>query len=250
MGKVIQRWSIGAKRLILLLGACVLAPLLLLGGLYLGGGYVKTTGTWWYPFVTSFLSDYYVTGPFAMTSNTREDNPVWNELPGFNKYLARLTYAMSRGHPGPEVAWLLPHAEWPDRPALGEDGKLNAGESAMSRALVGAGIGYHRVSRSDLQGARFENGSLRVGEADFGALLVDEFVVAQPELLLRILQLRQAGLHVVWQGELPRRAPHIVELGAAGVRVVEVEGRCDPAVVHHLDLRDGWMYEGSLEDDS
>ena len=194
------------KRLIQFLTALLLTPILILGGLYITGGYVKTTGSWWYPFVTSLLSDYYVTGPFAMTSNTREDNPVWNQLPEFNRYQARLTYAMSRGRPKVEVAWLLADAEWPDRPAIGEGKTLNAGESSLSRALVGAGVGYHRISRNDLLHARVEEGRLLVGEADFGALLVDDLGVAEPELLQQVLRIRRSGLPVVWQGELPRRA--------------------------------------------
>ena len=110
-----RRFSV--RRLAGIVAVIVLTPILILSGLYLIGGYVKTTGTWWYPFVTSLLSDYYVTGPFAMTSNTREDNPVWHEIPELNAYQARLTYAMSRGRPKVEAAWLMAEAEWPDRPA-------------------------------------------------------------------------------------------------------------------------------------
>ena len=195
-------WS----RLIKLVVAVFLAPLMILAGLYLAGGYVKTTGTWWYPFVPSLLSDYYVTGPFAMTSNTREDNPVWSDLPVFNQYQSRLTYAMSRGRPAVEVAWLLADAEWPDRPAIGEGKILNASESPLSRALVGAGVGYHRVSRSDLLGASVKEGRLMIGEADFSALLIQDLAIAEPELLQKIQQIGQQGLPVVWQGKVPRRA--------------------------------------------
>lgn len=196
----------GWMRLIQAAAVIILAPLIIIVGLYLAGGYVKTTGTWWYPFVPSLLSDYYVTGPFAMTSNTREDNPVWRDLPAFNKYQSRLTYAMSRGQPGVEVAWLLADAEWPDRPAIGEGKTLNAGESPLSRALAGAGIGYHRVSRSDLLGARVEDGKLRVGHAQFSALLIQDLAIAGPELLQQIQRISLQGLPVVWQGHLPRRA--------------------------------------------
>lgn len=195
------RWILGSAVVL------VAVPFVMLFGLYLGGGYVKTAGTWWYPFPTSFLSDYYVTGPFGMTSNTREDNPVWSQLPAFNIYQARITYAMSRGRPGVEVAWLLGEAEWPDRPAVGEGTTLNAGESAMSRALLDEGIDYHRVSRLDLTRATVKDGRLLVGEAEFGALLVADLHVAEPELLQNMLRISQAGVPVVWQGGLPARAP-------------------------------------------
>ena len=204
-GRGVER-RFSTKRALQFVAALLLTPVLIVGGLYIAGGYVRTTGTWWYPFVPSLLSDYYVTGPFAMTSNTREDNPVWSELPKFNRYQARLTYAMSRGRPKVEVAWLLADAEWPDRPAIGESKILNAGESSLSQALVGAGLGYHRISRSDLMHASIKDGRLLVGEADFGALLVDDLGIAEPALLQQMLRISRAGLPVVWQGEIPRRA--------------------------------------------
>ena len=182
-------------------------PVLLVLGLYSVGGYVKTPSQWWYPFITSFLSDYYTTGPFAMTSNTREDNPIWLELPAFNKSLARLTYAMSRGQPQAEVAWLLADAQWPDEPALERGLAPNRGESTISRALVQAGLNYDRISRKDLIGATARDKVLLVGKASYKALLIDGLEVAEPDLLESVLTLARQGVPVIWQGSLPVRAP-------------------------------------------
>jgi len=185
----------------------LLLPVVLLVGLYAIGGYVKAPATWWYPFVTSFLSDYYTTGPFAMTSNTREDNPVWSELPAFNKSQARLTYAMSRGQPRVQVAWLLPEAEWVDEPALEPGIVPNRKESTMSRALTGAGLAYDRISRRDMLQALVRDTVLSVGHAEYDALLINRMSVAAPALLARVLAIARAGVPVIWQGPLPLRAP-------------------------------------------
>ena len=195
------------RTLIWLVASALLLPLVLLAGLYAAGGYVKTPSTWWYPFIPSLFSDYYTTGPFAMTSNTREDNPVWAELPVFNKSLARLGYAMTLGTPFTEVAWLHADAEWADKPALAPGISPNREEVPMSKALVGAGLGYDRISRRDLLDARVTGRRLSVGHADYAALLIDELDVAEPELLLRVKDIAQAGIPVIWQGEMPRRAP-------------------------------------------
>ena len=185
----------------------LLLPVVLLGGLYAIGGYVKTPSSWWYPFITSFLSDYYTTGPFAMTSNTREDNPVWSELPAFNKTLARMTYAMSRGQRRVQVAWLLAQAEWVDEPALEPGIAPNRKETAMSRALTTAGLTYDRISRSDLQKAFVKDRVLSVGHAKYDALLINRMTIAEPALLAQVLAVVRAGVPVVWQGPLPVRAP-------------------------------------------
>ena len=185
----------------------LLLPPLLLAGLYAAGGYVKTPSTFWYPFVPSLLSDYYTTGPFAMTSNTREDNPVWSELPQFNKSLARLTYAMSRGEAETEVAWLLADAEWLDKPALGEGSSPNAAEAPLSKALVAAGLGYDRISRSNLVDAHVVSDRLQVGEASYRALLIDDLHIADPVLLEQVVAIARAGIPVLWQGQFPARAP-------------------------------------------
>lgn len=195
------------RRALISLLVLLLLPVVLLGGLYATGGYVKAPATFWYPFITSFLSDYYTTGPFAMTSNTREDNPVWSELPAFNKAQARLTYAMSRGQPQVQVAWLLPEAEWVDEPALEPGIVPNRKESTMSRALTGAGLAYDRISRRDLQQAYVKDTALSVGYAEYDALLINRLSVAEPALLAQVLAIARAGIPVIWQGPLPLRAP-------------------------------------------
>ena len=213
------------RALIGLLLAVLLIPPLLLAGLYAAGGYVKTPPTMWYPFVTSLLADYYTTGPFAMTSNTREDNPVWSELPQFNKSLARLTYAMSRGEAVTEIAWLLADAEWVDKPALGEGDSPNASEVPLSKALVAAGLGYDRISRVNLVNAHVKNDRLQVGEASYRALLIDDLSIASPDLLEQIATIARAGIPVLWQGQFPTRAPGWAEHQRrdAAVRELSVE---------------------------
>jgi len=200
-------WRPGFLRtLIWLVASALLLPLVLLAGLYAAGGYVKTPSTWWYPFIPSLFSDYYTTGPFAMTSNTREDNPVWSELPLFNKSLARLSYAMTLGTPVTQVAWLHANAEWADKPALAPGIFPNREEVPLSKALAGAGLGYDRISRRDLLDARVTGQRLSVGHADYAALLIDELDIVEPELLLRIQEIAQAGIPVIWQGVMPQRA--------------------------------------------
>ena len=63
-------------------------------------------------------------------------------------------------------------AEWVDKPALGEGNSPNAAEAPLSKALVAAGLGYDRISRSNLVDARVVSDRLQVGEASYRALLI------------------------------------------------------------------------------
>jgi hypothetical protein len=170
-------------------------------------GFASPPTTWWYPFISSFFSDYYTTGPFAMTSNTREDNPVWAQIPTLNKTQARMTYAMTRGKPRARVAWLFAEAEWPDSPgAIGGVPDPNSRELPLSKALAAAGYGYDRISRSNLGSAKAAGGELEVGEGRYQALLISDLNAVSPELLTNIASLAEQGIEVLWHGSMPERA--------------------------------------------
>ena len=100
----------------ILRGSLVTLLLLAAAGAFIRwNGVSRTPGQWWYPFIPALFSDHYTAGPFAMTSNTREDNPVWSQIAGFNRMQARLSYVATRGEPRAQVAWLLADAEWKDQ---------------------------------------------------------------------------------------------------------------------------------------
>lgn len=188
--------------------ALMAAVFIVLGAAWLfTQGYSKTPERWWYPFIASVLTDHYTAGPFAMTSNTREDNPIWPQLPAFNKAQARLTYAMTRGEPQVDIAWLYANSEWPDAPALPFGGiNPNAQESPVSRALSAAGITYDWISRREMQRSQAGDKGLRVGKMQYRALLISGLDNADPLLLENIISLAQAGVPVFWTGDWPHRA--------------------------------------------
>lgn len=184
-----------------------LIGLLVCIALYLGiFGYAHTPSKWWYPFISSIMSDYYTTGPFAMTTNLREESPVWEELPTFNSYLARLSFAMRQGQAETDIAWLFAEQEWPDAPAIGEGLSPNSKESALSIAIQQQGLSYDRISRKDLLNASYNDNSLQVGQARYKALLVNELAISSPELMTQLLKLSQSGTTIIWQGAMPHRA--------------------------------------------
>jgi len=187
--------------------ALLLVTLAALALLVYWRGIVIAPPSWWYPFPVALFAERYTAGPFAMSSNTREDNPVWALVPGFNRTLARLSYVATLGEPRAQIAWLLQEGEWPDAPQFSFFGvDPNRRESATSKALVAAGFEYDRVSRRELGAASADGRALQVGQARYAALLVTDLTVVAPELLERIATLARQGVPVIWCGGFPLRA--------------------------------------------
>ncbi len=174
--------------------------------------YIRETGERWYGYPKEQDEGMVVSGPFPFTFWLDEEHPVWDDLTSFNRYLARLCYALTRGTHKAEVAWLQPDWRYPDTVRSNAWGfPPEEGESDVSIALKRAGLVYDRVSRSGLSEAVAGNGSFTVGAAGYDALLLTDLDVASPELMSSIEAIADAGIPVVVIGELPGRAVGLVD---------------------------------------
>jgi hypothetical protein len=178
--------------------------------------YARADGGVWYPFSGGF--GRILAGPLPMTSHFDAD--ALAALPGFNRFLARLSLAMSHGEPSAEVAWLRADPVFPDETSL-QVGQIDphAGESKTTRALRARGLVHDRVSRRMLAGAEAVDGSCRIGARRYRALLLDPLSVAEPELAERIATVAEAGVPVLALGALPERAPGLRDAAARDARV-------------------------------
>lgn len=178
--------------------------------------YARSDGRAWYPFSGGF--GRILAGPFPMSSEL--DDAFLARLPAFNRFLSRLTLAMSRGEPVAEVAWLRADPTFPDRASF-QLGRIEprAGESLTTRALRARGLGHDRVSRRMLAGASAEGGVCRVGAARYRAVLLDPLEVAEPELAEALAAIAEAGVPVLALGGLPQRAPGLRNAEARDARV-------------------------------
>ncbi len=66
---------------------------------------------------------------------------------------------------------------------------------------------YDRISRQNLTEATIQGDRFAVGEALYGALLIRELEVAEPEMVESVGRIADAGIPVVVAGGLPERAP-------------------------------------------
>ena len=141
-------------------------------------------------------------------------------LPDFNRYLGRLSVAMSQGEPNAEVAWLRSEPIYPDSASL-QWGRVEpkGGESTTTRALRARGLSHDRISRRMLSGAHISNKEFRVGARGYRVLVLDPIDVAEPELVERVAQLAESGVLVLALGVLPSRAPGLREAPLRDARV-------------------------------
>jgi hypothetical protein len=178
--------------------------------------YTRADGEAWFPFSGGF--GRILAGPLPMSSQI--DAEFLRALPDFNRFLARLSLAMSRGEPAADVAWLRAEPNYPDTASL-QLGRVtpHAGESETTAVLRARGLVHDRVSPRMLASATLANGAVRIGARRYGAVLIDPIRIAEPELAERLVEIAEAGVPILALGELPVRAPGLRNANARDARV-------------------------------
>ncbi len=172
----------------------------------------KASGEMWYPF----------NGNPKDSTRLDANHPLWPDLRAFNDELARLGYALSRGEHVADVAWL--HAKDEHREYVGVNFTgfpTEEGESEASRAIKHAGFVYDRISRRGLESALASDAGFSVGKASYKALVVTDLAVATPEAMASLEALANAGVPILVLGDLPTRAPGLVDYEARDLAVTE-----------------------------
>ena len=138
---------------------------------------------------------------------------------------------MSEGEASADLAWLRSEGVYPDSPSF-QIGRVDAheGESAATQALRARGLVHDRVSRRMLASARVEGEHVRIGQAEYRALLLDPIEVAEPELVEAVARVAEAGFPVLALGALPERAPGLRGSQARDARVQAARKRLE----HHV----------------
>ncbi len=189
--------------------------------------YIRENGEGWYPL--SGEAGTLRAGPISFTSWISENHPVWPNLPEFNQYLARLSYATSCGNHKSDIAWLYPDWEYPDNPMDSGD------ESEISLSLKHSGFVYDRISRQNLTDAIAEGNEFAVGEARYEALLISELDIATPEMMASIEKLADAGVPIIVLKELPNRAPGFFDYEQRDAATQQIADRLQPKVMYATD---------------
>jgi hypothetical protein len=181
--------------------------------------YTQADDERWFPFIPRADADSTI-GPLPLSFDIHPGNPIWGSMPALNRAAARLTYAMSRGTDESEIAWLKagPRAEnFVNLYAQAvEPGGL---ESEESKTLRGAGYLYDWVSRAALASSSAADGVLTIGQSSYRALLVNDLHASDPGLLEAVKRAGQAGVPVIWIGDLPKRAFGLADADARDAQV-------------------------------
>jgi hypothetical protein len=166
--------------------------------------YSRADGAAWYPFSGGF--GRILAGPLPMSFEI--DVATLPKLPDFNRFLSRLSVAMSHGEPAADIAWLRADQLYPDAASF-QLGRIepHKGESDPTRVLRGRGLTHDRVSRRMLTAAQAVDGGVAIGARRYRALLLDPLDVAEPELVEALARVGEAGVPILTLGALPKRAP-------------------------------------------
>jgi hypothetical protein len=168
-----------------------------------------------YPTATDPAQRRYPFEVLNITTRLDETNPVWPRLPHLTATFGRVAYAMTRGRPAAQVAWLLTELRppgfdppiQPGSPAAARDEGPYREASPLSRVLRQHAIGFDRISRRSLtSSARMCGERVCIGAAAYDMLLVDHATVASLDWLDRLREFAAAGIPVVFVGPEPMRA--------------------------------------------
>lgn len=211
----------------------------------------------WHPFCSPF------SGEGTYSSHVAEANPFWEDLDDVNRYAARGQWVLREGRPEADLLVLYPWLGFPAafiRLADHEEplflGRMDgdddtAGSSAWMELVAGlfgeadlghqgewlqswwdaardlhaAGWSWDWTNQDALQGARFEDGRIVVGDVSYRALVLWDAGTLSPDVAGRVADLAEAGMPVVGVGEKPARQFSWFEHQAGDGAVSEAAGR-------------------------
>ncbi|MBI2889224.1 MAG: hypothetical protein HYY13_00400, partial [Nitrospirae bacterium] len=165
----------------------------------------------------SWFEDYYAMLPgTGITSWSDEKHPEWERFPDLHAYIARLSYAMTVGRDVSDLAWLRVRRDADNLAAMSLQANLTIaepmglkpfeGDSVAVTSLREAGLTFDWISRSMLESGVAAGGRLRVGEAEYGGLLITDLEAATPALMRAIERATDAGVPVFVVGGLPHES--------------------------------------------
>ncbi len=151
-------------------------------------------------------------------------DPLWDLLPAWHRYVARLGYILSCGEPVVEAALYLPIRDtW----ATGTMGPAAEVHDALAQALFERQCDFDVVDDDWLARSNLEGRALTAGAARYQTVVVGPNEWMTPAAAARLESLQRAGgrvIHVASAAEIPRQlagVPRVVGLtpDAADIRV-------------------------------
>ena len=128
-------------------------------------------------------------------------NPLWDALPGFHAYVARLGYALSAGKPNISVALYYPARDmW----AWGESAtEAVRTHNGLANELLARQCDFDLIDDDTLAEATVENGELLAGAMRYNTIVCGDVCWMQPDALERLKAFAAAGGNVLCAAHPP-----------------------------------------------
>jgi hypothetical protein len=122
-------------------------------------------------------------------------NPLWDHLPGFHEYVARMGYLLSVGKPHIKTALYYPVRDlW----ALGESAnEAGATHDALAQELLAQQRDFDLIDDDLIEGARIEGKELVAGAMAYGTIVCGATRWMEPTVTAKLKQFAEAGGRVV-----------------------------------------------------
>lgn len=159
-------------------------------------------------------------------------NPLWDHLPGYHAYVARLGYALSAGDPVIRTALYYPARDmW----AYGLEARTAVDSFEMlGRVLLESQCPYDLIDDDMLSAATIQEGALVAGAMRYDTVVCGDARWMHPDALARLRQFADAGGQVLCIDRVPSSTGEVAAAGAGSFvvgSIDEVARRADPLVV-------------------
>ena len=160
-----------------------------------------------------------------------ENNPWWIVMPDVARYLQRVSFMMRQGQPVNDVAVYLPNDDAYASLTPGRD--VNLRELLVQRLgrdlvpkLIESGRGFDFLDDEMLkQLGRVQAGKLRLGENQYGILILPNVETIRPETYVRLEEFVAQGGVLIATRQAPSRAPGFRATAADDDQVKQISQR-------------------------
>jgi hypothetical protein len=156
---------------------------------------------------------------FYASTQLNPQNPIWQDLPALNAYVARCQAILQAGEPANDLLIYWPIYDlWHNPRGLRMDLRvhnadrwfLNEPIGKVAKELDEIGVSFDYISDRQILECSVENGAIKTPGPHYQAILIPRAEYMPPATLAKLGELAKAGATILFLGDVPENAPGLL----------------------------------------
>ena len=159
----------------------------------------------------------------------------WKELPALNRYIAECQTVLQNSMPDNDILLYWPiHEMWSKQkseliikligPQNADEWFFNTSFGKLAQKFLDKGYTFDYVSDRMIKTLRVDGKSLVSGNAQYKAIVVPDCEMMPVETLSALLELAKQGAKILFEGDLPKDVPGLLDLEKRKTQALELIG--------------------------